>query len=126
MFTSNADGSWCDVGIRSGSPHLIVTDRADRWINQQIGENGRSATEIDSELGCDWPTVNDTRLDCGAALIDDDPTRFGVVEALGLDEVLFVRDAPYRRLSFSTSFVHVRNGQLPDVGPGRSGAVPTA
>ena len=40
------------------------------------------------ELGCDWHTVNDTIIAYGTSLVDDDPDRFGVVEALGLDEVL--------------------------------------
>jgi len=47
------------------------------------------------------------------------------VSALGLDEVLFVHDGPYRRLVFSTSIVDVEKGQLLDVVPGRSAAAPT-
>jgi transposase len=119
-------GSWSEVDTRIGFPRLLVTDRAGRWLTPQIGENARSVQEIASELGCDWHSVNDTLLRYGEALIDVDRTRFGVLEALGLDEVLFVREGPYRRLSFSTSLVDVRNGQLLDVVPGRSGAAPTA
>ena len=119
-------GSWSEVDTRIGFPRLLVTDRAGRWLTPQIGENARSVQEIASELGCDWHSVNDTLLRYGEALIDVDRTRFGVLEALGLDEVLFVREGPYRRLSFSTSLADVRNGQLLDVVPGRSGAAPTA
>jgi transposase len=61
----------------------------------------------------------------GQALIDDE-RRFGVVEALGLDEVLFVREGEYRRQNYSTQIVDVERGQLLDVVPGRSGAAPTA
>jgi hypothetical protein len=57
-------------------------------------------------------------------LVDDDPDRFGVVEALGLDEVLFCRIGPWRRQEFSTQFVDVGRGQLLDVVPGRSGKEP--
>jgi transposase len=48
------------------------------------------------------------------------------VWALGLDEVLFVREGPYRRQHFSTSIVDVGRGQLLDVVPGRRGAEPKA
>ncbi len=77
------------------------------------------------ELGCDWHTVNDTVLAYGQALLED-PDRFGVVEALGLDEVAFLREAPYYRTQFSTSIVDVGRAQLLDVVPGRSGKEPTA
>ncbi len=76
------------------------------------------------ELGCDWHTVNDAVLAYGQAL-PQDPDRFGVVEALGLDEVAFLREAPYYRTQFSTSIVDVKNAQLLDVVPGRSGKEPT-
>jgi transposase len=119
-------GSWSEVDTRIGFPRLLVTDRAGRWLTRQIGENGRSVQEIANELGCDWHTVNDTLLRYGEALVDDDSTRFGLVEALGLDEVLFVREGEYRRQRFSTQIVDVGCGQLLDVVPGRSGAAPTA
>jgi transposase len=105
---------------------LTLSDRAGRWITDQVGRCGRSVSEVAKELGCDWHTVNDALLSYGEALVDDDPTRFEVVEALGLDEVLFVREGDYRRQHFSTSIVDVQRGQLLDVVPGRSGAAPTA
>ncbi len=58
--------------------------------------------------------------------LPQDPDRFGVVEALGLDEVAFLREAPYYRTQFSTSIVDVGRAQLLDVVPGRSGKEPTA
>ncbi|MGH3733933.1 MAG: transposase family protein, partial [Acidimicrobiales bacterium] len=115
-------GSWSEVDTRIGFARLLVTDRAGRWLTRQIGENGRSVQEIADELGCDWHTVNDTLVRYGEALLDDDATRFGLVEALGLDEVLFVREGEYRRQCFSTQIVDVERGQLLDVVPGRSGA----
>ncbi len=77
------------------------------------------------ELGCDWHTVNDAVLAYGQALLED-PGRFGVVSALGLDEVAFLREAPYYRTQFSTSIVDVGRAQFLDVVPGRSGKEPTA
>ncbi len=90
-----------------------------------MGRCARSVWEVGKELGCDWHTVNDTVLAYGQALLED-PDRFGVVEALGLDEVAFLREAPYYRTQFSTSIVDVKNAQLLDVVPGRSGKEPTA
>ena len=68
-----------------------MSDRAGRWVTEQVGRYARSVNEVALELGCDWHTVNDTVIAYGTALVDDDPDRFGAVEALGLDEVLFAR-----------------------------------
>jgi hypothetical protein len=84
--------TWSEVDTRIAFSRLLVTDRSGRWLTEQIGKNGRSVQEIADELGCDWHTVNDTLLRYGEALVDDDPQRFGLVEALGLDEVLFLRE----------------------------------
>ena len=119
-------GSWSEVDTRIAFPRHLVTDRAGRWLTEQIGRNGRSVQEIAEELGCDWHTINDTLVRYGEALLDDDENRIGVVEALGLDETLFVREGEYRRQRFSTSIVDVGTGQLLDVVPGRKGDEPTA
>jgi transposase len=119
-------GSWTEEDHRIGAPRMAISDRAGRWVTEQIGRYARSVNEIALELGCDWHTVNDTVIAYGTALVDDDPKRFGVVRALGLDEVLFVRVGPFRRQEFSTQMVDVGAGQLLDVVPGRSGAEPTA
>jgi len=67
-----------------------MTDRAGRWITEQVGRCARSVNEVAKELGCDWHTVNDAVIAYGEALVDH-PGRFGVVEALGLDEAPMVR-----------------------------------
>ncbi len=69
--------------------------------------------------------LNEAVITYGSALVDH-PGRFGPVEALGLDEVLFVRTGPYRRQDFSTQLVDVSAGQLLDVVPGRSAKAPSA
>ena len=48
------------------------------------------------KLGCDWHTVNEAVLAYWHAL-PQDPERFGAVEALGLEEVAFLRKGPYYR-----------------------------
>jgi hypothetical protein len=75
----------------SSPPRLLVTYRAGRWLTRQIGKNGRSVQEIANELGCDRHAVNDALLRYGKALLND-PNRFGIVEAFGLNEVLFARE----------------------------------
>ena len=119
-------GSWTEEDHRIGAPRMAMSDRAGCWVTEQIGRYARSVNEIALELGCDWHTVNDTVIAYGTALVDDDPKRFGVVRALGLDEVLFARVGPFRRQEYSTQMVDVGAGQLLDVVPGRSGAEPTA
>lgn len=115
--------SWTEEDRRIAAPRLAMTDRAGRWVTEQVGRCARSVNEVARELGCDWHTVNDAVIAYGEALVDH-PDRFGEVEALGLDEVLFVREGPFHRQHFSTSIVDVGRGQLLDVVPGRSGAEP--
>jgi transposase len=119
-------GSWTEENDRIGAPRMAMSDRAGRWVTEQVGRYARSVNEIALELGCDWHTVNDTVVAYGSALVDDDPDRFGTVEALGLDEVLFARIGPWHRQVFSTQIVDVAVGQLLDIVPGRTGAEPTA
>ena len=117
---SCATGSWTETAPAIGAARLVMTDRAGRWVTEQVGRHGRTVNEVAGELGCDWHTINDTVLAYGTALIDDDPERIGQPTALGLDETLFARVGPRRRQSWSTSIVDVRAGRLLDVVPGRS------
>jgi hypothetical protein len=91
-----------------------MTDRAGRWVTEQVGRHGRTVNEVALELDCDWHTVNDTVIAYGSALADD-PDRIGAPTALGLDETLFVRVGPRHRQVWSTSIVDVRAGRLLDV-----------
>lgn len=118
-------GSWTGEDRRIGAPRLGLTDRAGRWVTEQVGRWGRTVNEVAVELGCDWHTVNDTVIAYGQALVDDDPDRIGVVTALGLDETLFCRQGPWRRQAWSTSIVDVRAGRLLDVVPGRDSIEPS-
>jgi len=117
--------SFTEEEPRIAASRMAMTDRAGRWVTEQVGRRARSVNEIAVELGCDWHTVNDAVVRYGEALVDE-PGRFGAVDALGLDEVLFVRRGPFRRQEFSTTIADVEQGQLLDVVPGRSGKGPTA
>lgn len=94
-----------------------MTDRAGRWVTEQVGRCGRTVNEVAVELGCDWPTVNDTVMAYGAVLVDD-PERIGEPTAIGLDKTLFSR-LGRRAQQWSTSIVDVGAGRLLDVVPGR-------
>ena len=112
-------GSFTETAHRIAAARLVMTDRAGRWVTEQVGRHKRSVNEVAVELGCDWHTINDTVIAYGTPLVDD-PGRIGDVEALGLDETLFARLGPWRTQNWSTSVVDVRRGQLLDVVEGRS------
>jgi transposase len=119
--------SWTWSDPRIGAPRMAMTDRAGRWVTEQVGRLGRPVAEVARELGCDWHTVNDAMVAYGTPLVED-PDRIGVVSALGLDETLFNRRGPWRTQSWCTSIVDVGAGQvrLLDVVKGRSAAGPSA
>ena len=89
-----------------------------------VGRDGRSVSDVASELGCDWHTVNDAVMAWGQALLDADTARVGDVSALGLDETLYKREGRWRTRRWCTSIVDVTGGQLLGVvgGPDAQGA----
>jgi transposase len=119
-------GSWTAQERSIAAPRLALTDRAGRWVTEQVGRLGRTVAELAEELGCDWHTVNDTVIAYGTALVDDDPERIGESSAVGIDEVLFVRLGRWRTQCWATSIVDVRAGRLLDVVPGRDSIEPCA
>ena len=118
---SCATESFTETAPWIAAPRLVMSDRAGRWVTEQVGRRGRPVTDLAAELGCDWHTINDTVLAYGTPLVDD-PGRIGPVDALGLDEVLFARLGPWHTQAWSTSIVDVCAGQLLEVIPGRSAA----
>lgn len=112
-------GAWTESEPTIASTRLTMTDRAGRWICYQVGHDGRTVSEVARELGCDWHTINDAVLAYGTPLVDD-PARIGRVNALGLDEHLFVREGERRQRCFVTAIADVGHGQLLDLVPDRS------
>ncbi len=121
---SCAVGSWTGEDARIAAPRLAMTDRAGRWVTEQVGRYGRTVNEVAIELGCDWHTINDTVVAYGTALVDDDPDRIGQPTAVGLDETLFKRTGEFHRQHWSTSIVDVRVRRLMDIVEGRGGLEP--
>ena len=119
--------SWTWADPRIAAPRQAITDRAARWVTEQVGRLGRPVAEVARELGCDWHTVNDAVIAYGTPLVDD-PRRIGAVSALGLDETLFARTGEWRTQHWCTSIVDVspdHQAQLLDVVLGRSAAGPS-
>jgi transposase len=114
-------GSWTSQDRRIAAPRLAMTDRAGRWATLQVGRQGRTVAEVARELGCDWHTVNDAVIAYGTPLVED-PARVGAVTAVGLDEVLFARQGPWRTQAWSTTIADVAAGRLLDIIEGRSAA----
>jgi transposase len=88
--------SWTEQNPAIASSRCAMTTRAARWATVQVGRHGRAVSEVAADLGCDWHTVMDAVVLFGEPLIDD-PARYGVVSAVGLDETLYVREGRYRR-----------------------------
>jgi transposase len=119
-----AIGSWTIVDRRIAPARAVLSDRAARWVTMQVGRHGRSVAEVAGELGCDWHTVNDAVVAYGEALLKADNTRVGPVDALGLDETLFVRLGTRHLKQWCTSIVDVggtgRQARLLEIIEGRT------
>ena len=105
---------------RIAAPRMAMTDRAGRWVTEQVGRRARSV-ERDRHR---------TRLRLAHGERRRRPLRRGPGrrarplrrrQALGLDEVLFVRVGPSTARSSRPPIADVERGQLLDVVPGRSG-----
>ena len=118
--------SWTEENHHIASPRLSMTDRAGRWVTEQIGRYARSINEVANDLGCAWHTINDTVVAYGKALIEDDSRRIGAVTALGLDELLFFRKGAWHTLQWATCLVDVQKGTLLDLVEGRTTKAPSA
>jgi transposase len=64
-------GSWTAQDHTIAAPRLAMTDRAGRWVTEQVGRFGRTVNELAVELSCDWHTVNDTMIAYGTALVEE-------------------------------------------------------
>ncbi len=117
-------GSWTEINDEIVVGDRSVTTRAARWATRQVGEHGRTVSEVAHDLVCDSHTVNDTVVEWGEALLSADETRFDQVTGLGLDETLFCRRGRWRAQAWATSIVDVGAGQLLDVVEGRTAAGP--
>jgi transposase len=75
-------GSWTSEQPRIAPARAVMTDRAGRWVTEQVGRLGRTVAEVAREFGCDWHTVNDTVIAYGRVLVED-PRRIGARHGVG-------------------------------------------
>jgi hypothetical protein len=62
--------TWTEEDDRIAGRRLLMTNRAGRWATEQVGRFGRTVSEVATELGCDWHTVNDTVVAFGELFVD--------------------------------------------------------
>jgi transposase len=117
--------SWTLEDTRIAAPRMLLTDRAGRWVTEQVGRHGRTVNEVATELACDWHTVMDAVVAYGEPLVDD-PDRIGDPIAVGLDETLFNKTGLFRTQAWTTAIVDVANPRLLDLVEGRDSAAPCA
>jgi transposase len=121
LVCRNAD---CAVKSFTLSDHRIaavgcrLTTRAAKWIVKQIGA-GKTVSSLARELGCTWDAVNTAMRLYGAALLRADTKRLKDTTAIGLDEILFLREGRFKHKFWSTTVCDVVNHQLMDVVPTR-------
>ena len=105
------------------APRLALTERAGRWVTEQVGRWRRTVNEVAIELGCDW-AHDQRRGDRLGTRSGRQPGQDRPAQRLGLDETLLCRQGRWRRQLWSTSIVDVATGRLLDVVAGRSAADP--
>ena len=91
--------TWTEVDVRIGAARMALSDRAGRWVTEQVGRHARSVNEVAVELACDSQTVN-------APLFGGVPVRAAGLTRPAIDAF---------RLSCARSVVRFLSGQ------GRSG-----
>jgi transposase len=117
-----ATATWTEQAPQIAPSRTSMTARAGRWATMQVGRFARPVSDLVTELGCGWHTINQAVIGYGQALLAADVDRIGTVDALGLDETLFVRQGRFRRRAWATSVVDVGTGRLLDMIEGRTAA----
>lgn len=106
-------GSWTVCDPKIAAPRARMSDRAGRWSTRQVGKGHRPVSDIAGELGCDWHTIMAAVLTYGEALLEADTDRCKGVQALGLDEILFVRLGEFHAKKWATTIVDVGGPNRP-------------
>ena len=97
-----------------------LTERARAEAARRVGEDGHSVAQVAAAFGVAWATVmGAVRTEARRRL--PDPARLAGVEALGVDETVFLAANAKHPTLFVTGVVDVRTGRLLDVVEGRSG-----
>lgn len=106
-------------------PRMSLTERAQQWAFEQVGDRDAAVAHVAGELGVDWHTIMRVVTAKGAPVVDD-PARLEHVAAIGVDETAFLRAARRHPTLFATGVADLSPGRparLLEVTEGRSGTV---
>lgn len=115
-------GSFVDHDPEIAPADHLLTSRAGRWVTEQVGRYGRAVSDLATELGVAWHTINDAVVGWGQALLEADVDRVGQTTVVGLDETLALRHGRFRQRVWATTVADATNAQLIDIFEGRDGA----
>lgn len=115
-------GSFVDADSEIAPAEHLLTTRASRWVCEQVGRFGRPVSDLATELGVSWHTINDCVIAWGDALLEADVDRVGSTTVVGLDETLAVRRGVFKHRVWATTVADVETTQLIDIFEGRDAA----
>ncbi len=96
----------------------MLTNRAARYVVEQVGIYGRTVSEVAKELFCGWDAINGAVVIYGEVLLAADKKRLKDTSAIGLDETRF-KTGEYGQGEYVTTVADVQNGLLIDILPTR-------
>jgi transposase len=114
-------GSWTEERPDIAAPRCALTRRAGWWATVQVGRLARPVAQVAGELGVAWRTVMDAVELYGAPLVDD-PARIDGVEAIGVDETLWLAARPGQATRWVSAVADVEGRKVLDLLEGRNAA----
>jgi transposase len=109
--------TWTETSWLAG-PRQHLSDRARREICRRVGEDNTSVARCARNFGVGWHCAWSAVVDHGSRLVED-PERTEGVNAVGLDETMYLHARRGRRRVLVTGVVDVDTGRLLDVFVGR-------
>ena len=103
------------------APRRHLTNRALSEICRRVGEENASVARCARNFGVGWHAAWAAVVDVGTPMVDD-PERIAHVNAVGIDETMFLHARRGRRRVLVTGVVDVSTGLLLDVFEGREAA----
>jgi transposase len=114
-------GSWTEERPDIAAPRCALTRRAALWATVQVGRLARPVAQVAGELGVAWRTVMDAVELYGTPLVED-PERIAGVEAIGVDETLWLAAQPGQPTRWVSAVADVRGRKVLDLLEGRNAA----
>ena len=103
------------------APRQLLTRRAGTEVTRQVGELCRSVASVAGEYGVSWDTAWAAIEHHGRPLVED-PSRVGVVRALGVDEHSYLSATREHPTIYATALVDLDRRHVIDLFEGKSAA----